>query len=258
MSSTTPKKVRVPDLIMSFAHVAKYEVQHWKPRVIVLGKRNRDREGTRNLTELKLYEMGTNRILPHPFLAMSDLYLVSRKTALVAIDLQNAIMGISAAPYPATQVVQRNRKIADELRARGGLVVWVRVNLKQFIQLPVDEPSPLAGKPLPDELSEIVRSAGFQDGDLLVTKRHWGAFAGTSLEPELRSRGIDTVVLTGISTNGGVESTLRQGTGLGFAFVVVEDACSGQDAEEHRFAFERIFPRLARVRTVEEVLKALA
>jgi len=189
---------------------------------------------------------------------MSDLYLVSRKTALVAIDLQNAIMGISAAPYPATQVVQRNRKIADELRARGGLVVWVRVNLKQFIQLPVDEPSPLAGKPLPDELSEIVRSAGFQDGDLLVTKRHWGAFAGTSLEAELRSRGIDTVVLSGISTNGGVESTLRQGTGLGFAFVVVEDACSGQDAEEHRFAFERIFPRLARVRTVDEVLKALA
>ena len=92
----------------------------------------------------------------------------------------------------------------------------------------------------------------------MFTKRHWGAFAGTPLEQELRSRGIDTVVLTGVSTNGGVESTLRQGTGLGFAFVVVEDACSGQDAEEHRFAFERIFPRLARVRTVEEVLKALA
>ena len=189
---------------------------------------------------------------------MSGLYLDSRKTALVAIDLQNAIMGIRTAPYPATEVVQRNRQIADDLRARGGLVVWVRVNLKQFIQLPVDEPSPLAGKPLPDELSEIVRSAGFQDGDLLVTKRHWGAFAGTPLEQELRSRGIDTVVLTGVSTNGGVESTLRQGTGLAFGFVVVEDACSGQDAEEHRFAFERIFPRLARVRTVAEVLKALA
>jgi nicotinamidase-related amidase len=51
---------------------------------------------------------------------------------------------------------------------------------------------------------------------------------------------------------------MRQGTGLGLGFVVVEDACSGQDAEEHRFAFERIFPRLARVRTAEEVLKALA
>jgi nicotinamidase-related amidase len=108
---------------------------------------------------------------------MSDLYLDSRKTALIAIDLQNAIMGIHTAPYPATEVVQRNRRIADQLRARGGLVVWVRVNLKQ---------------------------------------------------------------------------------GLGLGFVVVEDACSGQDAEEHRFAFERIFPRLARVRTAEEVLNALA
>jgi nicotinamidase-related amidase len=183
---------------------------------------------------------------------MSELFLDSRRTALVAIDLQNAIMEISTAPYPTTEVVQRNRKIADELRARGGLVVWVRVNLKQFIQLPADEPSPLAGKPLPDELSEIAPSAGFQDGDLLVTKRHWGAFAGTPLEQELMSRGIDTVVLTG------VESTLRQGTGLGLGFVVVEDACSGQDVEEHRFAFERIFPYLARVRTAEEVLKALA
>ena len=189
---------------------------------------------------------------------MSDLYLDSRKTALIAIDLQNAIMGIHTAPYLAREVVQRNRQIADQLRARGGLVVWVRVNLKQFIQLPVDEPSPLAGKPLPDELSEIAPSAGFQDGDLLVTKRHWGAFADTPLEQELRSRGIATIVLTGVSTNGGVESTLRQGTGLGLGFVAVEDACSGQDAEEHRFAFERIFPRLARVRTAEEVLKALA
>src|SRR4026209_1382876 len=95
---------------------------------------------------------------------MSDLYLVSRKTALVTIDLQNAIIGISAAPYPATQVVQRNRKIADELRARGGLVVWVRVNLKQFIQLPVDEPSPLVGKPLPDELSELCNQPDSKTG----------------------------------------------------------------------------------------------
>jgi len=95
---------------------------------------------------------------------MAGLYLDSRKTALVAIDLQNAIMGIRTAPYPATEVVQRNRQIADDLRARGGLVVWVRVNLNQFIQLPIDEPSPLAGKPLPDELSEIfIRSAFLLD-----------------------------------------------------------------------------------------------
>jgi hypothetical protein len=50
---------------------------------------------------------------------MSDLYLVSRKTALVAIDLQNAIMGISAAPYPATQVVQRNPEDCRRVTSSG-------------------------------------------------------------------------------------------------------------------------------------------
>jgi nicotinamidase-related amidase len=94
---------------------------------------------------------------------------------------------------------------------------------------------------------------------LLITKRHWGAFAGTELENALRQRGIDidTVILTGISTNFGVESTARQGTGLGFAFVIVEDACGSRDADDHRFAFEKIFPRLARVRKTDDVLAAL-
>jgi nicotinamidase-related amidase len=115
---------------------------------------------------------------------MSDLYLDSRKTALIAIDLQNAIMGIPTAPYPVTEVVKKNRRIADELRARGGLVVWVRVDLKQFLELPVDQPPAFAGKQLPAGFSEIVSS--------------------------------------------------------------------------DRFAFSKIFPRLARVRTTQEVLKALA
>ena len=189
---------------------------------------------------------------------MANLYLDSRTTALVAIDLQNAMVAMSTAPHPVNEVVQKNRKIADELRARGGLVVWVRVDLKHFVGLPVDRPPSFDGKQMPDELSEISPTTGFHDGDLLITKRHWGAFAGTALGEELSIRKIDTVLLTGVSTNAGVESTLRQGTGLGLGFVVVEDACSGQDAEEHRFAFEKIFPRLARVRTAEEVLKALA
>ena len=189
---------------------------------------------------------------------MSNLSLHPPTTALIAIDLQKALLGFSTAPYPVEQVVNTNRQLAETLRARGGLIVWVRVHLNQFLQIPVDQPSPFADKQFPDELSEIAPSAGFQDGDLLVTKRHWGAFAGTPLEQELRSRGIATVLLTGVSTNAGVESTLRQGTGLGFGFVVIEDACSGQDANEHRFAFEKIFPRLARVRTSEEVLRALA
>src|ERR1700731_1425764 len=185
---------------------------------------------------------------------MPELQLDAKKTALVLIDLQNAIVGMSPVPHTAAQVVENSRKLAEAFRVQGAPVVYVRVDLNDFMKLPVDQPHNLGDKPLPAAASEITPSAGFQHGDILVTKRHWGAFAGTDLEQQLKSRGIDTVVLTGISTNVGVESTARQGTGLGFAFVLVEDACSAQDAEQHRYAFEEIFPRLTRVRTTGEVL----
>jgi nicotinamidase-related amidase len=189
---------------------------------------------------------------------MVELQLDPRKTALVLIDLQNAIVGMNLMPHTAAQVVENSKKLADAFRGQGAAVVYVRVDMNNFMHLPVDQPHNRGDKPMPATASEIVPSAGFKPGDILVTKRHWGAFAGTDLEQQLKSRGIDTVVLTGISTNHGVESTARQGTGLGFAFVLVEDACSGQNAEHHRFAFEHIFPRLTRVRTTEEVLAALA
>ena len=189
---------------------------------------------------------------------MAELQLDPSKIALVLIDLQNAIVGMSPVPHSAAQVVENSKKLAEAFRVHGAPVVYVRVDLNDFMNLPVDQPHNLGDKPLPAVASEIAPAAGFQPGDILVTKRHWGAFAGTDLEQQLKSRGIDTVVLTGISTNVGVESTARQGTGLGFAFVLVEDACSAQSAEHHRFAFEHIFPRLTRVRSTDEVLAALA
>ncbi len=189
---------------------------------------------------------------------MASLELDPGKTALVIIDLQQGIVARQTAPYSPSEVIERSSRLAKSLRAKGGTVVYVRVDMNNFLQLPVDQPArdPKAA-PLPSAASELVPEAGFQQGDVLITKRHWGAFAGTDLEQILRQRGVDTVVLTGISTNAGVESTARQGTGLGFAFVVVEDACSSTDAESHKFAFAKTFSRLARVRTTEEVIAAL-
>ena len=187
---------------------------------------------------------------------MAELQLDAEKTALVLIDLQNAIIGMDTAPYTAVQVVASSKKLAEAFRAAGAPVVYVSVDLNDFLKLLVDQPYNMGDKPIPAVASEIAPSAGFQPGDFLVIKRHWGAFAGTDLEQQLKVRGVDTVVLTGISTNAGVESTARQGTGLGFGFVLVEDACAGQEAEQHRFAFEKTFPRLARVRTTDEVIAA--
>ena len=187
---------------------------------------------------------------------MSSFELDPKKTALVLIDLQGGIVARQTAPYASSEVVERAHRLAEAFRAKGATVVYVRVDLNNFLQLPADEPMQNT-KDLPAAASEIVAEAGFRDGDLLVTKKHWGAFARTELEQELRNRGVETGVLGGIATNIGVESTARQGTGLGFAFVVVEDVCSSFDTEMHRFAFEKIFPRLARVRKSDEVIAAL-
>lgn len=87
----------------------------------------------------------------------------------------------------------------------------------------------------------------------MITKRFWGAFGGTNLENELRQRGIETVVFGGIATNFGVESTARTAAELGFNVVFLEDAMSSMEAEMHRFAVEKIFPRLGRVRKAEQI-----
>jgi nicotinamidase-related amidase len=179
-----------------------------------------------------------------------------KKTALVLIDLQNGIVSRETKPHSASDVVARSRQLADAFRAKNAPVVYVRVVMSELLSLPADEATNLP-KDLPSHLSEIVESAGMQEGDLLVSKKHWGAFAGTQLEHELRSRGIETVVLAGIATNMGVESTLRQGTGLGFAFITVEDACSTFSQEMQDFAFSSIFPRLSKVRKTQQVLEAM-
>jgi nicotinamidase-related amidase len=84
-----------------------------------------------------------------------------------------------------------------------------------------------------------------------------GAFHVTELDLQLRRRAIATVVLGGIATNFGVESTARVGWELGYAVVLAEDAMSAPAEEMHAFAVQRAFPRLGRVRKTAEVLAAL-
>ena len=62
-----------------------------------------------------------------------------------------------------------------------------------------------------------------------------------------------TIVLTGIATNFGVESTLRSGWELSYDMVVVEDACTSRSAELHSFAIENIFPRIARICASDDI-----
>lgn len=188
----------------------------------------------------------------------STLSLDPAQTALVLIDLQKGIVGMTVAPHSAADVVGRAARLAARFRELGSPVVLVRVAFSRdgadMLRPPVDAP-PASVRP--HNWSALVPELGVQPGDLIVTKRQWGAFYGTDLDLQLRRRGVRTLVLGGISTNFGVESTARSGWEHGYAQVLVEDAMSAFSAEAHSFALTTIFPRLGRIRSTDQVLAAL-
>jgi nicotinamidase-related amidase len=190
---------------------------------------------------------------------MTPLQFDPKSTALVLIDLQNGIMARTLAPHTSSDVVARGAQLASALRAKGGTVAYVRVDMNDIVLPPADAPGrdPNAPPP-PASASLLVPESGHQAGDLLITKRSWGAFYGTELDQQLRRRGIRTIVLGGVATNFGVESTARAAFDRGYELIFAEDAMSSLNAEAHNFAVQNIFPRMGRVRTVEEVLTALA
>ena len=107
---------------------------------------------------------------------------------------------------------------------------------------------------MPLQLSWTELADGLAEpSDLRVTKRQWGAFYGTDLDLQLRRRGVTSVVIGGIATNIGVESTARAAHEHGYGVVLVEDATTGRSAEMHAFAFEQVFPMLARVAKADEI-----
>jgi len=177
-------------------------------------------------------------------------------TALVMIDLQHGNTARELAPYPASQVVANSVRIAEACRAAGATVVYVRVSVGELAPHQADRALP-GLTVIPLNPSDIVPEAGMQAGDFLVTKRQWGAFHATELDQILRRRGIKDIILTGIATNIGVESTARVAHDLGYDLVFAEDAMSSIGAGAHGWTVENMFPLMGRVLSTEQVLAAL-
>ena len=184
-----------------------------------------------------------------------DFLLDPKTTALVLIDLEYGIVAYNTAPYRSADVVKRSAELANAFRRGTGMVVFVRVLLNETLQLPADVSFPRSTPP-PNAM-EFVPEAGVQPSDVVVEKRQWGAFYGTALDQLLRRRGIKTIVIGGIATNFGVESTAREGFDRGYQMVFAEDAMASISAEAHEFTVKNIFPLMGRVRSVDEIVKAL-
>ncbi len=187
--------------------------------------------------------------------------LDAKTTALVLVDVQKGILTMPLAPHDAETLVKNAAALGQRFQEAGGTIVLVNVafapdgvdRLKQEVD------APMAVRPggLPPDWTEFAPEIAALRADVVVTKRQWGAFHGTELDLQLRRRGIATVVMGGIATNFGVESTAREAWQHGYAVIVAEDATTSIGPDLHAFAIERILPRIARIRSTADILAAL-
>ncbi|MFI6830507.1 isochorismatase family protein [Kribbella sp. NPDC050241] len=182
------------------------------------------------------------------------------KTALVVIDLQNGITAIPGAPYPTADVITRTAELADAFRKRGLPVFLVRASFRAdgADRMPgrTEQPTRATGTP-PADADQIVPQLAGHPEDTVVTKRNWGAFHGTDLDVHLRRRGVTQIVLTGVATSFGVESTARAAHEHGYNVTLATDAMTDLSPESHIHATTYIFPRLGETGTTADILAKL-
>lgn len=184
-------------------------------------------------------------------------FLTEAKTALVIIDLQQGIVGREVAPHSGTDVVANAARLVQAFHKAELPVVFVRVSatpdtwLRPLLDNPPRSMAQQAG------WDEIVPELGAREGDVVVTKRNWGAFYGTDLDLQLRRREVTRIAICGISTSIGVESTARDAFERNYKLLFVEDAMAAMTAREHEYARDVIFPRMGINRSTDQVLEAL-
>lgn len=163
---------------------------------------------------------------------------------MVLIDLMPRIIALETAPLTGAEVLERCVALAEATRSVGGLVVHVRV----------ERP----GVDVQPEGSELAPQLAPQPRDVEIVKQTIGAFHQTGLDETLRKHEISTVVLAGIATNFGVESTGRAADDHGYQTVYVTDAMTGLDGEAHEFAVSYVFPFFGTTCTGTEYVAALS
>jgi nicotinamidase-related amidase len=177
---------------------------------------------------------------------------IDPQTALLVVDLQKGILAY-ATSQPIGEVVERAAELAKAFRAKGLPVVLINVAGGAPGRA---EQSRRIGE-IPPEMMEFAPELDQQPSDHVVTKRTWGAFTATDLDAWLKSKGVTGVVVCGVATAIGVESTARQAHEAGYNVTLAIDAMTDLSAETHANSIQRIFPRLGETGTAAEVISHL-
>jgi nicotinamidase-related amidase len=183
------------------------------------------------------------------------------RSALLVMDYQTGIVG---RVQDSDALVDRVASAIAAARGAGLLVGYVRVALtdEDYARVPESNrafSAAAAARTMhaDDPDTQIDARLAPVDGDLEVRKVRVGPFSTTDLDRQLRDRGVDTIVLAGISTSGVVLSTVRYAADVDYRVLVVEDLCADFDPEVHRVLTEKVFPRQADVITLARLLVLL-
>ena len=173
-------------------------------------------------------------------------------TALLVVDLQKGLVGLPTA-HPFDGVVSNAAALAEAFRARKLPVVLINVDGRAPGRV---ERAGSRGA-FPSGWTDFLLELNRQPNDHVVTKQTWGAFTGTDLEKYLRKSNVTQVVVIGVATSAGVESTARQAHELGFNVALAIDAMTDLDADAHHNSVARIFPKLGETGTTRQLVGLL-
>ena len=177
--------------------------------------------------------------------------IAPERTALLVMDFQNGIVPIAP---DSDALVERVKDTIAEVRAAGGAIGYVRVAFTEDDWSAVPETNKsfsavAAAKMLhhEDDATQIDGRIAPEDGDIVVRKIRYGSGSTTDLHEQLSDRGIDTLVLAGISTSGVVLSTVIDAADRDYRVFVLSDGVADPDADTHRVLVEKVFPSRAHV-----------
>jgi nicotinamidase-related amidase len=177
---------------------------------------------------------------------------LDQTTALVIIDLQNGIVAYSTID-PIEHILARASELTEAFRRHTLPVVLVNVDGMAPGRTEQQRPP----RTFPAGWTDIVPQLNAQPSDHTVTKRTWGAFTNTDLEAYLKAKNVTQIVLAGVATSAGVESTARHAYELGFNVTLAVDAMTDLNPDAHTNSVTRIFPRIGETGTTPEIIALL-
>lgn len=180
-------------------------------------------------------------------------------TALVLVDLQKGIANhMQTAPHSVASVLNNASQMVQLFKENRGFIAFIRVNFvdgKDALQ--PNAMRPLPGGPPDSDFAELAEELGADSHDYIVDKRGFSGFFGTDLDLQLRRRGIKNIVIGGISTHMGVDTTARDAYQNAYNQYFVSDMMAAPEATLHQFSIEHTFPYMGQIVTTKEAIQLL-